>query len=189
MLIKSLLWHCSGFCNPVSEYEWGISHSDVAEKGPGGSWGGRDRRGGATSVPAEEDLGKQVLLPDTYTLSLHHPTYSPQVFISNLISVVFNESVTGVLCEFTWSFLPPMIYASICFKEFKMIYSPHPYLFFNMDRITMTFLGFNIDRQTGNLVDAQTGRVLEAGIMQRNLQDALKRNRVPINENFDGLPR
>nr|XP_022293483.1 E3 ubiquitin-protein ligase rnf213-alpha-like isoform X1 [Crassostrea virginica] len=67
--------------------------------------------------------------------------------------------------------------------------SPHPYLFFNMDRITMTFLGFNIDRQSGNLVDAQTGRVLEAGIMQRNLQDALKRNRVPINENFDGLPR
>eukprot|EP00105_Crassostrea_gigas_P007930 XP_011422347.1 PREDICTED: E3 ubiquitin-protein ligase rnf213-alpha isoform X2 [Crassostrea gigas] len=67
--------------------------------------------------------------------------------------------------------------------------SPHPYLFFNMDRITMTFLGFNIERQTGNLVDVQTGTVLEAGIMQRNLQDALKRNRVPINENFDSLPR
>lgn len=78
---------------------------------------------------------------------------------------------------------------ALALKIFKMIYSPHPYLFFNMDRITMTFLGFNIDRQTGNLVDAQTGRVLEAGIMQRNLQDALKRNRVPINENFDGLPR
>ena len=80
-------------------------------------------------------------------------------------------------------------YNALAIKILKMIYSPHPYLFFNMDRITMTFLGFNIDRQTGNLVDAQTGTVLEEGIMPRNLQDALIRNRVPINENFDGLPR
>ncbi|XP_061169274.1 E3 ubiquitin-protein ligase rnf213-alpha-like [Saccostrea echinata] len=67
--------------------------------------------------------------------------------------------------------------------------SPHPYLFFNPDHNSMTFLGFNIERQTGNLIDVQTGTVLERGIMQRNLQNALTRNRVPINENFDNLPR
>ena len=68
-------------------------------------------------------------------------------------------------------------------------FSPHPYLFFNSDRMTFTFLGFYIDRQTGNLIDQQTGRVLDQGIMAHNLYDALVRNHVPIQENFDALPR
>ncbi|WAR07210.1 RN213-like protein, partial [Mya arenaria] len=49
--------------------------------------------------------------------------------------------------------------------------SPHPYLFFNSDRFTFTFLGFYIDRNTGNLVDQQTNRILEQGIMAQNLCD------------------
>ena len=53
----------------------------------------------------------------------------------------------------------------------------------------MTFLGFNIDRRTGNLIDLQTRAVLEEGIMQQNLFDALIRNRVNLAENFDALPR
>jgi len=53
----------------------------------------------------------------------------------------------------------------------------------------MTFLGFNIDRRTGNLIDLQTRTVLEEGIMQQNLFDALIRNRVNLAENFDALPR
>ncbi|XP_063404431.1 E3 ubiquitin-protein ligase rnf213-alpha-like [Mytilus trossulus] len=67
--------------------------------------------------------------------------------------------------------------------------SPHPYLFFNPDHHSMTFLGFNIDRRTGNLIDLQTRNVLEEGIMQQNLFDALVRNRVNLAENFDSLPR
>ncbi|KAL3881517.1 hypothetical protein ACJMK2_027949 [Sinanodonta woodiana] len=67
--------------------------------------------------------------------------------------------------------------------------SPHPYLFFNPDGHTITFLGFNIERQTGNLIDQQTRRVLEAAIMPQNLYDSLVRNRVPIQEDFDSLPR
>ncbi|WAR07205.1 R213A-like protein [Mya arenaria] len=51
--------------------------------------------------------------------------------------------------------------------------SPHPYLFFNSDRFTFTFLGFYIDRNTGNLVDQQTNRILEQGIMAQNLYDSL----------------
>jgi hypothetical protein len=53
----------------------------------------------------------------------------------------------------------------------------------------MTFLGFNIDRRTGNLTDLQTRAVLEEGIMQQNLFDALIRNKVNLAENFDALPR
>ncbi|KAK3585576.1 hypothetical protein CHS0354_036763 [Potamilus streckersoni] len=67
--------------------------------------------------------------------------------------------------------------------------SPHPYLFFNPDGHTITFLGFNIDRRTGNLIDKQTRQVLETSIMPQNLYDSLVRNRVPIQEDFDSLPR
>ncbi|WAR07278.1 R213A-like protein [Mya arenaria] len=67
--------------------------------------------------------------------------------------------------------------------------SPHPYLFFNSDRFTFTFLGFYIDRNTGNLVDQQTDDILEQKIMSQQLYDSLVRNRAPIRENFDALPR
>ena len=53
----------------------------------------------------------------------------------------------------------------------------------------MTFLGFNIDRSTGNLTDLQTRAVLEEGIMQQDLFDALIKNSVNLTENFDALPR
>ncbi|XP_052086034.1 E3 ubiquitin-protein ligase RNF213-like [Mytilus californianus] len=67
--------------------------------------------------------------------------------------------------------------------------SPHPYLFFNPDHHSMTFLGFNIEKGTGNLIDLQTKEVLEKNIMEKNLFDALIRNRVNLSENFDSLPR
>ncbi|XP_052087598.1 E3 ubiquitin-protein ligase rnf213-alpha-like isoform X5 [Mytilus californianus] len=67
--------------------------------------------------------------------------------------------------------------------------SPHPYLFFNPDGHSMTFLGFNIEEKTGNLIDHQTKQILKTRIMARNLFGALKRNRVNLAENFDILPR
>ncbi|KAK3585587.1 hypothetical protein CHS0354_036774 [Potamilus streckersoni] len=67
--------------------------------------------------------------------------------------------------------------------------SPHPYLFFNPDGHTITFLGFNIDSNTGNLIDQQTGQVLERTILPKNLYESLLHNRVPIQEDFDSLPR
>ncbi|XP_060586365.1 E3 ubiquitin-protein ligase rnf213-alpha-like [Ruditapes philippinarum] len=67
--------------------------------------------------------------------------------------------------------------------------SPHPYLFFNSDRLSFPFLGFYIEKSSGNLIDQQTGRVLERGIMTQNLYDFLVRNHAPIQENFDNLPR
>ena len=73
--------------------------------------------------------------------------------------------------------------------KFILLFSPHPYLFFNPDQHTMTFLGFNIDRRTGNLIDLQTRDILEQRIMDTGLYDALVRNRVNLAENFDILPR
>ncbi|XP_061196022.1 E3 ubiquitin-protein ligase rnf213-alpha-like [Saccostrea echinata] len=67
--------------------------------------------------------------------------------------------------------------------------SAHPYLFFNPDHHTMTFLGFNISKMNRNLVDNQTGQILERNIMTPHLWDALIGNRVPLQENFEDLNR
>ncbi|XP_052765375.1 E3 ubiquitin-protein ligase rnf213-alpha-like isoform X1 [Mya arenaria] len=67
--------------------------------------------------------------------------------------------------------------------------SPHPYLFFNSDGFSFTFLGFNIDPVNGNLIDQQTGIILEERIMTRQLYTALVRNQVDLREDFDALTR
>ncbi|WAR16700.1 R213A-like protein, partial [Mya arenaria] len=67
--------------------------------------------------------------------------------------------------------------------------SPHPYLFFNSDGVSFTFLGFNVDPASGNLIDQQSELVLEEHIMDKNLYHALIRNQVNLRENFDTLPR
>ncbi|XP_052238404.1 E3 ubiquitin-protein ligase rnf213-alpha-like [Dreissena polymorpha] len=67
--------------------------------------------------------------------------------------------------------------------------SPHPYLFFNSDHQTFTFLGFYIEKGSGNMIDRTSGNVLEKAIMPKNLHTALTRNRVPLQENFDDLDR
>ncbi|XP_052217509.1 E3 ubiquitin-protein ligase rnf213-alpha-like [Dreissena polymorpha] len=59
--------------------------------------------------------------------------------------------------------------------------SPHPYILFNFDRESFTFLGFNIDYQ-GNLIDVQTGLVLEKRIMRKRLMRSLIENGVPLSE-------
>nr|XP_034315108.1 E3 ubiquitin-protein ligase rnf213-alpha-like isoform X1 [Crassostrea gigas] len=78
-------------------------------------------------------------------------------------------------------------------KEFQMRRtwekSPHPYLFFNPDRNTMTFVGFSVDRWTGNLIDFSTKATIEEGILPKQLGIALYQNKVNMNENFDALTR
>ncbi|XP_052239407.1 E3 ubiquitin-protein ligase rnf213-alpha-like [Dreissena polymorpha] len=67
--------------------------------------------------------------------------------------------------------------------------SPHPYLFFNYDHETFTFLGFIIERGSGNMIDKKSNAVLDRAIMTTTLYDALVRNKVPLQENFDNLDR
>lgn len=52
----------------------------------------------------------------------------------------------------------------------------------------MTFLGFQTDNN-GNLLDQKTHNILEAKLLRKDLQEALKRNQVNLNEDFDTLAR
>ncbi|XP_022806308.1 E3 ubiquitin-protein ligase rnf213-alpha-like [Stylophora pistillata] len=62
--------------------------------------------------------------------------------------------------------------------------SPHPYLFFNQDHITMTFLGFFINT-AGDLVDPQTRQTLEKGLMSKQLRNGLQAQLVDFATNIE----
>ncbi len=62
-------------------------------------------------------------------------------------------------------------------------YSTHPYIFFNQDRVSITFVGFTVTRQ-GDLIDPATQRVLEKAIMTPQLYEGLKHNRVNFQDNY-----
>uniref|UniRef100_UPI0037E7EAB2 E3 ubiquitin-protein ligase rnf213-beta n=1 Tax=Semicossyphus pulcher TaxID=241346 RepID=UPI0037E7EAB2 len=69
----------------------------------------------------------------------------------------------------------------------------HPYIFFNADRFSMSFLGFNVmkcQRQnTLNAVDPNSLSVLIPNVMSENLFQGLERQRISLTEDFDQLPR
>ncbi|XP_037610034.1 E3 ubiquitin-protein ligase rnf213-beta isoform X1 [Sebastes umbrosus] len=68
----------------------------------------------------------------------------------------------------------------------------HPYIFFNADRWSMSFLGFNVIRQRGNTLDAVDPRsreVLIEDVMSQNLFQDLERQRISLTEDFDQLER
>lgn len=77
------------------------------------------------------------------------------------------------------------------------LFSPHAYLFFNPDGHTMTFLGFNIEKQSGNLIDDTTGEVLQERLMEptsNNMEHSLynglnSQPGVNLSESFDSLER
>ncbi|CAL8303834.1 unnamed protein product [Merluccius merluccius] len=69
---------------------------------------------------------------------------------------------------------------------------PHPYIFFNGDHISMTFIGFHLQPNGNNFVDAidPTSRsIIKKDIMTKELYEGLKLQRVPFNIDFDQLPR
>ncbi|XP_041861895.1 E3 ubiquitin-protein ligase rnf213-alpha-like [Melanotaenia boesemani] len=69
---------------------------------------------------------------------------------------------------------------------------PHPYIFFNDDHTSMTFIGFHLVLSNQNGVDAinpLTGEVIKKNIMTRQLYNGLNLQRVPFNRDFDRLPR
>lgn len=69
----------------------------------------------------------------------------------------------------------------------------HPYIFFNADRFSMSFLGFNVimckSQKTLNAVPPQSLGVLIQDVMSETLFQGLKRQRISLSENFDQLPR
>ncbi|XP_049324067.1 E3 ubiquitin-protein ligase rnf213-alpha isoform X2 [Astyanax mexicanus] len=69
---------------------------------------------------------------------------------------------------------------------------PHPYIFFNDDRESMTFIGFHLQPNEQNGVDAidpSSKRVIKRNIMSRDLYEGLTLQRVPFNIDFDKLKR
>lgn len=69
----------------------------------------------------------------------------------------------------------------------------HPYIFFNADHLTMTFLGFHVNksstRNTVNVVDPLTNKVLMGDVMSPDLFTGLQNQRISFSEVFNQLPR
>ncbi|XP_063296796.1 E3 ubiquitin-protein ligase RNF213-like [Pelobates fuscus] len=69
---------------------------------------------------------------------------------------------------------------------------PHPYIFFNEDHESMTFIGFHLQPNIEGGVDAinpQNKSVIKKNIMTKQLYAGLRAQRVPFNINFDKLSR
>lgn len=62
-------------------------------------------------------------------------------------------------------------------------YSFHPYIFFNSDGASITFVGFTVTEK-GDLNDPRAGRVLERQFMSPELHRGLKRQYVDMNDNY-----
>ncbi|XP_077330450.1 E3 ubiquitin-protein ligase RNF213-like isoform X3 [Lithobates pipiens] len=69
---------------------------------------------------------------------------------------------------------------------------PHPYVFFNDDHESMTFLGFHLKQNKTGGVDAINPRnnsIIRQNVMSSNLHLGLRVQRVKFNIDFDQLPR
>ncbi|XP_071387268.1 E3 ubiquitin-protein ligase rnf213-beta-like [Centroberyx affinis] len=69
----------------------------------------------------------------------------------------------------------------------------HPYIFFNADRCSMSFLGFHVKRSPRgnnlNAVDPHSNKVLIVDVMTHKLFEGLERQRICLTEDFDQLRR
>ncbi len=65
----------------------------------------------------------------------------------------------------------------------KFLCSTHPYIFFNQDRESITFVGFTVTPE-GDLIDPATQQVLENAIMTPQLYEGLQHNGVNFQDNF-----
>ncbi|XP_033923494.1 LOW QUALITY PROTEIN: E3 ubiquitin-protein ligase RNF213 [Melopsittacus undulatus] len=69
---------------------------------------------------------------------------------------------------------------------------PHPYLFFNADHVSMTFIGFHFQphgRQGVDAINPLNGNIIKRNAMTLQLYNGLLLQRVPFNIPFDQLPR
>ena len=61
--------------------------------------------------------------------------------------------------------------------------SPHPYIFFNQDRMSITFVGFTVTKN-GDLIDPSNRHIIEPAIMNPQLYSGLKHNRVNFEDDY-----
>ena len=69
-------------------------------------------------------------------------------------------------------------------SRFLFFGSSHPYIFFNQDRITMTFVGFHID-PNGNLIDPDRQVTIQPNLMSRHLRTGLHVQKVDMQTNYE----
>uniref|UniRef100_A0A3B4YE64 RING-type E3 ubiquitin transferase n=1 Tax=Seriola lalandi dorsalis TaxID=1841481 RepID=A0A3B4YE64_SERLL len=67
----------------------------------------------------------------------------------------------------------------------------HPYIFFNADRLSMSFLGFNVKTLGNTLcaVDPHCKKVLIEDVMSQKIFQGLEQQMISLTEDFDQLPR
>ena len=70
------------------------------------------------------------------------------------------------------------------FLDLRFNFSCHPYLFFNRDHDSVTFLGFKITPD-GNLVDPMNNEAIERGLMTKELRNGLAQQRVNFDEDYN----
>ena len=69
-----------------------------------------------------------------------------------------------------------------------LCYSFHPYIFFNQDHESVTFLCFNITPD-GNLVNPKTKTIMEGQLLTKELQNRLVMQRIDFNEDYSTWDR
>ncbi|KAJ7339358.1 hypothetical protein OS493_005752 [Desmophyllum pertusum] len=66
--------------------------------------------------------------------------------------------------------------------------SPHPYIFFHPDHISMTFLGFRLDPD-GNLLDPQTDEIIQERLISRRLRTGLHVQGVDLDKDIESYSK
>ena len=62
-----------------------------------------------------------------------------------------------------------------------ILYSCHPYIFFNKDHNSMTFIGFSV-KDNGDLIDPDTKKVIHRQLFTRQLLRGLQAQRVILTD-------
>ena len=78
-----------------------------------------------------------------------------------------------------------MVWVTAVTVLLSLTISYHPYLFFNNDGYSITFVGFNANSR-GDLIDPVKNARIEGleGVLNRRLHAGLKRNGVDLSENY-----
>ncbi|XP_018410444.1 PREDICTED: E3 ubiquitin-protein ligase RNF213-like [Nanorana parkeri] len=115
-----------------------------------------------------------LMAKDFATPSLHIADQSPGRYEINLDDGVQEQDLVPFLMRKRWES------------------EPHPYIFFNEDHASMTFIGFHLEPNNAGGVDAinpRNNRIIRQNVMSLQLYAGLRLQRVPFNTDFDQLPR
>ena len=69
------------------------------------------------------------------------------------------------------------------FMAFHFFFSFHPYLFFNEDRVTITFLGFCVNKAF-DAIDPATGNIIYKSVIQEALCTELRFQGVDLFDDY-----